>query len=137
MNSPSKDVPPTVRRELRLFGSVLGLLLALVGGYLLWQGRFAGVALLAAGMLTAAAFWRQCPGTRTVFSGWMYLAGFMGRVTTCLLLTVLYLCVLTPIALLARLCGQRFLDRGFRGEEGSYWRARQETDGGKGGEKQY
>jgi len=109
------------RSELRQFGIGLGLLLVLVGSALLWNGHRFGYVALPVGPLLAVAFWCDWPGMRPFYAGWMKLAGIMARIMTTLLLTLMYLLVLTPIALLGRLCGQKFVVRGFREECDSYW----------------
>jgi len=112
------------RRELRQFGLGLGVLLALIGSLLFWNGNLLGLVFIPAGVLAAVAFWCDWPGIRTFYAAWMKLAGIMARIMTTLLLTVMFLLVLTPIALLGRLCGQKFVDRGFRSECESYWESR-------------
>ena len=52
------------------------------------------------------------------------------------MLSLMYLLVLTPIALLGRSLGKRFVERGFREEKGSYWIPRVEAESKKNYEKQ-
>ena len=132
----AKSLAPA-RRELRQFGCILALLLGLYGTLLLAKGNQVGITFLASAGLVGAAFWAQWPGTRVFYSLWMRAAGVMGQAMTCLLLTALYLLVLTPIAVLARCCGQRFIDKGFDKTQGSYWRAYRHADDRRGCEKQY
>lgn len=129
--------PSPTDRELRQFGGILALLLGLYGTFLLIQGSNVGALLLAVAGLLWAAFWAQWPGTRVFYSGWMRAAAAMGQVMTCLLLTGLYLLVLTPLAFLARCCGQRFIDKGFEMTKKSYWRAYRSGADPHGCEKQY
>lgn len=124
------------RRELRQFGIGLALLLVLVGSALLWSGQRFGYVVLPVGPLLAVAFWCDWPGMRAFYAGWMKLAGIMARVMTTLLLTLMYLLVLTPIALLGRLCGQKFVERGFREERDSYWELHTGSDDRHSSEKQ-
>lgn len=109
------------RRELCQFGIGLSLLFCLVGGALLWHGYLFGSVVLLPAVVLAVAFWRDWPGVRLLYVGWMKVAMVMARIMTTLLLTLMYLLVLTPIALLGRVCGQQFLERGFREKGGSYW----------------
>ena len=125
MNSNLHTAPAPTRRELTQFGCGLGLLLGATGGVLLWRGHTLGGALLISGLIVAAACWRQWPGTRALYAGWMRFAGIMARVVTTVLLTALFLLVLTPTALLAKVVGKRFLELGFREQCGSYWRTRE------------
>lgn len=132
----AESLAPT-SRELRQFGCLLALLPGLYGIVLLARGEQAGVVFLGAAGLAGVAFWAQWPGTRAFYSSWMRVAGVMGQVMTTLLLTGLYLLVLTPIAGLARCCGQRFIDKGSDPTQQSYWRPYRSTDDRRRCEKQY
>lgn len=57
---------------------------------------------------------------------WMGLSFVMGWIMTRVILIVLFYGVVTPIALLARLFGKRFLDTSYRGpSRQSYWHERE------------
>ena len=56
-----------------------------------------------------------------VYRLWMAFAAVIGWVMTRLLLTVLFYLVITPIGLLAKLCGNDFLSIKLDGKAGSYW----------------
>ncbi len=122
------DKSTVTRRELRQFGLGLGVLFALIGSALVWNGNSYGFLIISAGLLMTVAFWCVWPGIRAFYGVWMKLAGIMARIMTTLLLTVMFLLVLTPIALLGRLCGQKFVDSRFRAEGDSYWEPRTGTD---------
>jgi hypothetical protein len=124
------------KRELRQFGLGLGVLLCLVAGALLWNGHRFGFLFVLAGALLAVAFWCDWPGIRSFYVAWMKLAMIMARIMTTLLLTLMYVLVLTPIALLGRLCGQKFVERGFREERDSYWETCARSKGRRSCEKQ-
>ena len=125
------------KHELRSFGAILGLLFVAGGAALHWSGKDWGVALAFLGLMTSVAFFWQWPGTRPFYTVWMRVALRIGQGMTLLLLTVLYLAVLTPIALLARVCGRHFLDRTFRRSTESYWQPCQENPCASQDEKQY
>jgi hypothetical protein len=54
----------------------------------------------------------------------MWLAAGLGWWVSRVVLFVIFFLVLTPVALLARLLGKRFLDLGRGGQAKSYWVAR-------------
>ena len=56
----------------------------------------------------------------------MTLAVIMGWIMTRVILSVVYFLVLTPIGLVARLTGQRFLGGPVEPEKTSYWRPRRD-----------
>jgi hypothetical protein len=108
---------------LRRFGLLVGAVLLAAG---LWLGRRGAhpsphdaVALAGAALLLLGA---GAPATlRTPYRIWMGLAFTLGWFTSRLLLAAIYLGVLTPIGLLARVAGKRFLDLGPDGGAASYW----------------
>lgn len=109
------------RRELRQFGVGLGIFFAMIGAGLLWNNLYAGYAVLLAGTLLAMALWADWPGMRTFYETWRILGSIIGNVMAQVFLTFFYLLLLTPIALIGRACGQRFVERGFRKEQETYW----------------
>ncbi len=63
-----------------------------------------------------------------VYRIWMSMALFLGRVNTFLLLSLFYYLIITPYALLLRLCGAQMLDLRFKDRD-SYWRAKEPSKG--------
>jgi hypothetical protein len=109
------------RRELRKFGLTLGAAFAILGVLLLWRGRgyyigflIAAAAFLASGVLMPNAL-------RPVRRIWMAAAEAMGWFMTRVILTILFFVAVTPVGLLGRLFGQRFLDRGTDDSASTYW----------------
>ncbi len=111
------------RKNLRRFGLMVGgvfLFLALFFFFKdftrLWViiPGAAGALLVAGGAIAPAALkWFYIP--------WMALALALGWFVSRLLLTLLYYLVLTPLALLSRLLGKKFVSLAFRVEKESYW----------------
>ena len=108
------------RRDLRNFGLVVGGVFAALGLFLLWKERPAGIWLggIGSALVLLGAL---LPGLLLPLQKvWMTLAVIMGWVMTRVILSVLFFLVLTPIGLVARTAGQRFLDRSFTREE-TWW----------------
>ena len=112
------------KKEIRQFGLGVGGFCGLLGAALFYYGKPAGPWLLAAGILLALAGWFDWPGARPLYRFWMRLARLMSAVMTRLILIILYLLVLVPISLFARLVGQKFVAMGFEKEKTSYWESR-------------
>ena len=110
-------------RQFRQFGIILGALFFLAGGWLWLRGIPAGAVAAASSPFVMIAFWRQWPGSQVFFSCWMALAGFMGSLVTRLLLIVVYCFILTPLAVLARICGKEFVCTRFGDSCDSYWQS--------------
>lgn len=118
------------RRSLRKFGLTMGIALALFGLLFLWRHPagapwFFG---FAAGFLIFAAVLPVA--LRPVQKLWMTLAYVLGWVMTRLLLTIIFYIGITPVALIARLVGKKFLDLEFEPDRESYWEKRQPHDRG-------
>ena len=110
-------------RALRRFGLAVGGVLMLLAGWLAWRGKV-GQAWLAAGALLALLGAVAPAALRGVHRAWMALALALGWVTSRLVLLLVFSLLLTPLALLARLLGKRFLEQ--RPDPGAttYWVAR-------------
>lgn len=108
----------------RTFGLVLaGLLLVLGAGAWYERGDNWWVPVAAGLLILLLAFLRPAwlaPLERL----FVRVGGVLGRVTTPVLLTLVYLVVLVPTALLARVFGKRFLARDMEPGRESYWEDR-------------
>ncbi len=110
---------------LRRFGFAVGGLLLLIGLVLLLRHRAAGPYLALPGaLLTAAGLLAPCV-LKPVYLAWMTAALVLGFGVAHVLLILLFLLVVTPVGLLARLTGRDFLDRKMDRTSVSYWRRRE------------
>jgi len=118
-------------RDLRKFGITMAVAIAVLGALLLWRGHWqpayffwvAGAFLVLALVAPVAL--------RPIQRGWMAFAIALGWVMTRVILVVLFYVGITPISLIARLVGKRFLDLGFEPARESYWIKRPAPDRGK------
>ena len=115
------DADRKQHRELRNFGLTLGVAFGALGALLLWRGKghyivfmIAAAGFLATGVLTP----RALGPVRRI---WMTAAEAMGWFMTRVVLTLLFFIAVTPIGLLGRLFGQRFLDRASDRSMDTYW----------------
>lgn len=112
--------PRLTRRAGRRFAFTLGMAFLLLGGLSYWRGHEAaprvlgslGVAFLAAGTVIPGRLDR-------VYRAWMAVGHGLSKVTTPIVLGILYFLVLTPMRLLLALSGRHPLRHGAR--DGSYW----------------
>lgn len=96
-------------RDLRKFGLVVGGVFSLLGGWFLFRHKPAWPYFLAPGVpLVLLGLLNPC-SLKRVYLAWMALAFMLGLVVSTVVLTLFYFLVLTPIALLGRLCGKDFL----------------------------
>jgi hypothetical protein len=117
-------------RELRQFGLTIGCAAGLLGAWCLWRGNaWYAFSLVVSGIFFFCAF--VVPVVLKPFQKlWMTLALLMGLVVTGVIMVLLFYVVVTPIGLVARLCGKDFLQRKFDSTVSSYWIRREtgETD---------
>lgn len=109
------------RRELRQFGITIGVVACLVGIWFAWREKeWYNYFFIVTGFLIFCAF--VLPGILKPFQKvWMTLSLLMGWVVTRVILIALFYLLVTPIGLLARLCGKEFLHRKFDRKRPSYW----------------
>jgi hypothetical protein len=122
MSTTSK--PKEARREGRSFGLGVGGVLALVGAWWLWRGRFPAAApwVLAAGVLLLIGG-LAAPGLLAAPArAWLRFGEALSYVTTRIVLGVVFYLVLTPLGLLRRLVGSDPLGRTSNASRGSFWR---------------
>lgn len=114
----------STKKDLRTFGLTVGGVLFAAGVVLLYFDKgsssfflIAGGALLASGLVM--------PGVLLpVQKAWMTFGVVMGWVMTRVVLSLLFFLVMTPIALVSRLSGKRFLDVEIDRGRASYWNRR-------------
>jgi len=110
------------KRELRKFGVIMSVFVALLGGLFLWRGNgyywcffVASALFLFLGLALPAVL-------RPVHKIWMTLSMIMGLLVSGLILIILFYLVLTPTALLLRMFGKDLLNIDFRKDSSeSYW----------------
>ena len=114
--------------EGRRFGLVVGAAFAVLGALVALKGhRNAGVALGTLGTVLAGAGVVIPTLLGPVQRGWMALARAISKVTTPIVMSIIYFGILTPVALVRRAFGANALVRPRTGD--SYWISRDEKPG--------
>lgn len=113
-------------RELRKFGLMVGGVFAVVGLLFLWRhpGRspyflWPGGTLMLLGLVLPRVL-------KWVYLVWMSIAFALGFVMAHVILTLLFLLVITPMGLVARMTGKDFLSLKLDRAAKSYWIPRQQ-----------
>jgi hypothetical protein len=99
----------------------MGIALGVIGGLLLWREKPSYIYFIIVGiafLLSGFAFPSVLKPLQKV---WMTIAVLMGWFMTRLILIVLFYAVLTPIGLIARVCGKKFIDKTCDKNVKSYW----------------
>jgi hypothetical protein len=112
------------KKDLRKFGFTVGGALLLIGAVLYYFEKSSGIYFLLIGgllVITAVVFPVILKPLNKV---WMGLAIVLGYVMSRLILTVLFYLVLTPIGLLAKIFGKKFMDLKYNKSAETYWEKR-------------
>ena len=122
MSVKEKNYDKNSKSELRKFGILMSICLALLGGLLLWKNKGYYWCFFILSMLFLF-FGLTIPGTlRHVYKSWMKLSKIIGFFTSKLVLAILFYLVLTPTGIILRILGKDILDTNFtKGSSASYW----------------
>ena len=105
-------------------GLAVGVVLILISLLLWWLGKSSFMYFSISGGLLIIMAFIAIPLLRPFHKLWMMLALLMGFVMSRVILTLLYYLVLTPIGLLAKLVGKKFMPLGFDKNAATYWEKR-------------
>ena len=112
------------KKDLRNFGLVMCVALALLGGLFLWRGRplypyffFLSGFFLVTGLGLPVIL-------KPLHKAWMTLAILLGWVVSRLILSILFFVILTPLRLISLIFGKRFLELRIDKGSPSYWNIR-------------
>lgn len=109
------------------FGFVVGTAFVILAGAFFWAESFLWTGFLAGGVLLVVLAALNPADLRLAERWWMRLAYVLGWIVSRLILALFYYLIVTPIGLIGRAFGARFLDRQPRRGGGTYWRAREES----------
>jgi hypothetical protein len=114
---------PSEKKDLRKFGIMVGGVFLAFCAYLFFsEGSelFKWIFLALGGLLFLSGL--VVPDSlRMVYLIWMALALVLGWIMSRVIITILFFFILTPIALIAKVFGKKFLDLNFRDNKPSYW----------------
>ncbi|MGA2554060.1 MAG: SxtJ family membrane protein [Smithella sp.] len=113
------------KSDWRKFGITMGIILAVMGFYLLWKGKNYAEYIFA----LAAAFF--IPGLvipsalKLVYKAWMVMSVIMGFIMTRVIMVFIFYMIVTPIGFVASIIGKNFLDMKIDKTAKSYWMVRE------------
>lgn len=111
------------RKSLRKFGVTVGAIFLVFGLLLMWRGHWPSTRELFVGFGAALLILGFIAPERLIhiYKIWMGFAFALGWIISRFILVMLFVVVLTPIGLLAKLFGKEFLDLKFKDGKDSYW----------------
>ncbi|TFB13938.1 hypothetical protein E3V33_00065 [Candidatus Marinimicrobia bacterium MT.SAG.4] len=108
--------------DIRNFGLVIGSVLLIISGFLFWKDNPALIYTLTISLIFVIAGTLFPIMLKPIYIVWMTISIIIGWFMTRLILIIVYLFILTPIGLLMRTSGKKFLDLSIeRHSEISYW----------------
>ena len=113
---------PAAEKDLRKFGLTLGIAFGLLGGWFVWRHKSFAFYVLGASVFFLLFAWFLHNVLKPAQEIWMGLAFAIGSVMTRVLLTVMFYLVITPIAVVSKILGKKFLDMTFRDNPESSWK---------------
>jgi hypothetical protein len=108
-------------------GLTAGVVLILVSMLLWYLGKTSFIYFSIIGGLFVILAIIAIPVLRPFHKIWMMLALAMGFVMSRIILTILFYLILTPIGLIAKLVGKKFMPLGFDKNATTYWEKRENT----------
>ena len=115
-----KDIKGTTP-ELRKFAKTMGFIFTLLGLVFFWRQNGICLYFLGAAFLFLIFGWFFPNQLKFIYKAWISLSLVMGWIMTRLILSLLFFLVVTPVALLARLLGKKFLNLKIDKNMSTYW----------------
>lgn len=107
-------------KSLRKFGITIGIILIIIS-ILLWNSLALRVIFITTGGILFLSGLIFPVNLKTLYKIWMGFAFALGWLVSRIILTILFIFVMIPIGILAKLFGKRFLDIKWKDGKDSYW----------------
>ncbi len=114
------------KKELREFAMVMGGFFALLSIALWFRHKPFSHFAIVSGLFLVCAVFVPAVVLKPIQRTWMTLALLIGSVMTRVILTVLFFLVITPVSLISRLFGGKYLDLSLDRKTTSYWERKEE-----------
>lgn len=108
-------------------GLTVGIVLIIISMLLWYLGKTSFIYFSITGGLFVIFAFIAIPVLRPFHKLWMMIALLMGFVMSRIILTLLFYLVLTPIGLIAKIVGKKFMPLGFDKNAKTYWEKRENT----------
>ena len=108
-------------------GLTVGVVLVLISLLLWYLGKSSFIFFSISGGLLVILALIAIPVLRPFHKLWMMLALLMGFVMSRVILTLLFYLVLTPIGIIAKIVGKKFMPLGFDKRATTYWEKRSDV----------
>ena len=109
------------KKDLRKFGITVGSVLVVLAIVFYFLDRSYFIYFSAAGLVLIIMGFISPVILKPLNKVWMGLAVVLGWLSSRIILIVVFYLVLTPISLIAKISGKKFLDLKYKSEKDSYW----------------
>jgi hypothetical protein len=111
------------RKSLRNFGVTIGIVFLIIGIFFIWQEILENyrVGFIACGLLLSLLGLVSPKNLLFVYKSWMSFAFAIGWIVSRFILIILFIFVVTPLGIMAKLFRKKFLALQFRENVESYW----------------
>jgi len=113
------------KKELRKFAYTIGIVLLVIGAALIIYEKTSYPYFLGLGLLLCLIGVISPSVLKAVYKIWMGFAVVLGFIMTRIILSLLFYFVFTPMRLIARIFGKKFVDLNFKEDTESYWNKRE------------
>lgn len=117
----------TSEKSVKKTGITVGIVLILISFILWWIGKSSFVYFSLAGGIFIILSYLAIPLLRPFHKLWIGLSLVLGFIMSRVILTILFYFVVTPIGILAKLVGKKFMPLGFDKNAATYWEKREKT----------
>ena len=111
----------TDNKKIRDFGFIIGFILLIIVGFLLYKERDLNLPIISLGFLFIGLGLLQPVILKPIYLLWMNFAVVLGWFMTRLILGLVFYFIVSPIGIFARLFGKEFLELKKSSVNNSYW----------------
>ena len=112
------------KSDVKKFGITVGVILMIIGGILFWKEKESFQIFLTFGAVLSALGFVIPNILKPIYWIWMIFATILGWIMTRVFLSLLFYLVFTPIGLISRLIGKKFLVLNWNKTDSTYWNYR-------------
>ncbi len=117
----------TSEKAVKKTGATVGIVLIIISFILWWLGKNSFIYFSAVGGIFIILSYIAVPVLKPFHKFWIGLSLVLGFIMSRVILTILFYFVVTPIGLLAKLVGKKFMPLGFDKNATTYWEKREKT----------
>ena len=111
----------TDKKSIRDFGLLIGCILLVIAGYLIYKGRSVNLSIISSGFLFISSGFILPAILKPIYLLWMYFAVILGWFMTRLILGLVFYFIVSPIGIFGRIFGKEFLELKKSSVNNSYW----------------